>query len=750
MESNASAPGPSKGYQKKTATEAPPEPKPKRDPNAQGGLDYSSPTAKKWPLLLAALESNNAVAVSQLIEEGINLNVKRDGVTPLMLAASKGRTEIAEVILQAGVNINEKDDDGWTALHKAAFDQTGTGIIDLLMQSGIDSEAKNRSGKTALQLAEEKNHGDIVRLIQKSLLQKKIDAKEWEDFLITPEGKPFEQSRRYDSLALLFKLWWIPLLFLVIAGMLIGFMFGIMKIAAAIGATAGILAGAGILLLEWKIRTYLDRIGPLPYLDIHIVRAKRKAGERIIPETMDAPASFDAPPIPPNLELAPEFTAVVTPPPDSAPDNSAIVPERRVFRASLFATQGNPAVVTALIAALIMLILGSLFMLNRDALSKWYYEKQLTKNGLPFTEQAFLVEVTKNNGETVELFLKAGMNSEAVNDKGQTAYTIASEKGYATLVGKLVSWNAGVLNTADKSGNTALMIASREGREDVVQVLMDKGAAVNFLVPAREGAATALQAALDAVDFTDTQMNIMLTLLQHGADVNAKNASGRTPLLFAAGHGRTEAAKVLIEHGADVNETDIKGSFPLLIAACRGYSLFAALLAEKGANLAMALPDGQTPLMCAAHEDHGDTTRALLQLGANVNAKAANGSTALTEASRMGNVDIVKYLLAQGADPNSGYLPDSFVSMKGRTLAVSAKKNKMSEVLGRISRTAVLDGYQCNVASNAERIIAFTLKGSWNALLREFAEKNHLLLVVKEKEIYILPFAQKAGAAGSH
>ena len=102
--------------------------------------------------------------------------------------------------MQAGVNVNAKDDDNWTALHKAAFDQAETGIVDLLLESGVDIEAKNKSGKTALQLAEEKGHRDIVRVIKKHKERLVADARKWEEFLVSPEGKPYKQKRIHESL----------------------------------------------------------------------------------------------------------------------------------------------------------------------------------------------------------------------------------------------------------------------------------------------------------------------------------------------------------------------------------------------------------------------------------------------------------------------------------------------------------------------------------------------------------------------
>ena len=105
-----------------------------------------------------------------------------------MLAASKGRVEIAEAIIQAGAIVNARSDASWAALHKAAFDQSKRDVIDLLMHSGADIEARNKAGKTALQLAEEKGHRDIVRVMKAHLQKLRVDAQEWETFLTTSEG----------------------------------------------------------------------------------------------------------------------------------------------------------------------------------------------------------------------------------------------------------------------------------------------------------------------------------------------------------------------------------------------------------------------------------------------------------------------------------------------------------------------------------------------------------------------------------
>jgi ankyrin repeat protein len=730
-------PGPAKGYQKKPKEEgkkAPQPPKEKKKYNP----DYASLTAKKWPRFIEALESGNISVVKQLIKEGINVNVIRDGLTPLMVAASKGHIEMAEVILQAGANINARSDDGWTALHKAAYDQTETNIVDLLLQSGIDLEAKNKSGRTALQLAEEKGHRDIAHVIRKHQQQLRVDAREWEDFLNSPEGKPFKQKRLHDSMTTYSRLWWLLPLALGGGGLLLGFLSGVAILSGVIGMVLGFLVDLSIFLLQKKIRAYLDDIGPLPELDIHILREKRKAGEPLTYErnfeTILAEEANDKQPADNAPELGPDSF-----PPEQAAD-SAPVDEGSYRESPELSRKGSLKTVKYALFAFVILILISAIIINRGSLAKWYFAKKLENKGVQLSEQAFLAEVSKNNEEAVDLFIRAGINTDAKSEKGQTALIIASEKGYVNLLNKLVKLNAALLNHCDKSGNTALMTASSKGQENIVKSLVENGADVNYTVPSNDGAATALQAALDTSDFKEEHMRIAKYLLQNGADVKGRNKAGQFPLLFAADHGRTEVAKVLIEHGAEVNDVDLKGSFSLLSAACKGHSGFVLLLADKGANMKMTLVDGQTPLMCAVQEGHADTVKALLERGVTVNAKTTSGFTALTDAARRGNVDVVKILLAHGADPRHGYIPDSFMSLNGRAIAVKAKKNKISDVLGRIAKTASQDGYVITVDPEMEQRITLKAKASWNKVLLELATKNHLLLVVKDKEVFVLPY----------
>jgi ankyrin repeat protein len=156
-------------------------------------------------------------------------------------------------------------------------------------------------------------------------------------------------------------------------------------------------------------------------------------------------------------------------------------------------------------------------------------------------------------------------------------------------------------------------------------------------------------------------------LLEHGADVNAKTALGATPLQVAASAtGSTGVVALLLQKGADPNAGENRGVTPLIAAAGVGNTAAAKLLLERGASPNAYAPGvGQktvTPLMGAAHNGDVELTRLLLagkpdldvkspdSDGTVKNGKVAFGSlTALHFATAAASPDVVKLLLDAGA-----------------------------------------------------------------------------------------------------
>jgi len=122
-----------------------------------------------------------------------------------------------------------------------------------------------------------------------------------------------------------------------------------------------------------------------------------------------------------------------------------------------------------------------------------------------------------------------------------------------------------------RNGGTALMFACGLGREETVRFLIQSGAGMNWAT--NKGKTTAIEAAADG-GFD----KIVEILIDHGADVNPKDANGFTPLMRACYQGYPDTVAVLVKGGADISLKTPHGASAISIARERGYPDIAAFL----------------------------------------------------------------------------------------------------------------------------------------------------------------------------
>ena len=149
-------------------------------------------------------------------------------------------------------------------------------------------------------------------------------------------------------------------------------------------------------------------------------------------------------------------------------------------------------------------------------------------------------------------------------------------------------------------------------------------------------------------------------LIDNGAEVNAKDEDGRTPLLYAAGNNAAEVAKLLIDNGADVNAKNKKGRTPLHWAAGENAAAVAKLLIDNGAEVNAKSNGGVTSLHAAAFKNAAAVAKLLIDKGANIEAKDNDGDTPLSDAAYWNRAAVAKLLIDNGADVNAK-------NKKGRT-----------------------------------------------------------------------------------
>ncbi|MFT4178349.1 MAG: ankyrin repeat domain-containing protein [Thermomonas sp.] len=144
----------------------------------------------------------------------------------------------------------------------------------------------------------------------------------------------------------------------------------------------------------------------------------------------------------------------------------------------------------------------------------------------------------------------------------------------------------------------------------------------------------------------------VMTLLANGADPRATDAEGNTPLHHAARSSDPGVAALLRDAGAQIDACNHDGVSPLGAACMVGNWRLARFLLENGARIEPE--NGRPALLSAAatEEDDAAGVQLLLRHKASDDARDENGRSALHEAASAGHAGICQALLDAGADAN--------------------------------------------------------------------------------------------------
>lgn len=280
------------------------------------------------------------------------------------------------------------------------------------------------------------------------------------------------------------------------------------------------------------------------------------------------------------------------------------------------------------------------------SIARMLLEKKADANfSMPNGFSPLMGAVQMNNMDMALLLLEhqADVNARQGAD-GPSALSIAVALGYSDMVSMLLANKADI--TIGISPTTSLLgYASMLARADIMEELLKHGAQANSrdsrsLATPLHITATGNALIADSIKLMGNASLVKQhqahmdapaacrALLKYGADVNAADIDGTTPLMIAAMDGCTETLSVLLESGANIRATDTQGRTALMLAVMSPE-------AKADISLSHVSPASATKVKphvirsMSQYPDVAGTVKLLLKAGANVQIKDKHGKRAV-------------------------------------------------------------------------------------------------------------------------
>jgi ankyrin repeat protein len=228
----------------------------------------------------------------------------------------------------------------------------------------------------------------------------------------------------------------------------------------------------------------------------------------------------------------------------------------------------------------------------------------------------------------VEVLVAAGLPVDALDEYDNTALDEAAGDARLDVMRALVAAGANLERRGRHIGETALHRLCRSFSVDAaaVEAMIALGADL-FAIDSSGGTALHHAAQLFIGDRHDLLAPVITVLVRAGLPVDTRNRVGQTALFDAVGEegGEVGAVRALLEHGADPNATDHRGYTPLMIAVCGCY--------QADQVVPILIAGGADPKI-RAHDDKNAVDFARNQLGTWQSICAGDDGTDLDRTTR--------------------------------------------------------------------------------------------------------------------
>lgn len=236
-------------------------------------------------------------------------------------------------------------------------------------------------------------------------------------------------------------------------------------------------------------------------------------------------------------------------------------------------------------------------------------------------------------------------------------------------------------------------------------------------------------------------------LIKEGADIDAENAEGATPLYFAILNKRTEAVKTLLKLGADVNKISFRGETPLLLSIFNQDIKTAEVLIRGGAEINYQNKALVTPIHYASVYGLFDFVDLLLYYDAGIDNKDEDGTTPLMAAIWAGYPDVADILIQNGANmearDNEGFTPFLIAAQNGDTLIMNMLRKKGVDIYEKNIHNC--DALALTIKSNQIHATEFLLNAGdkWTDEGRDVVNSWNIAAKYRRKDIIELLAGEK-------
>jgi ankyrin repeat protein len=271
----------------------------------------------------------------------------------------------------------------------------------------------------------------------------------------------------------------------------------------------------------------------------------------------------------------------------------------------------------------------------------------------------------------VRFFLDNGVNANVEDKLGQKPlHQVAGSDSYRDDdashfdIAQLLMERGADVKAQDKSHVTPLHLASYQLKPKLVLLFLDHGANTNA---EDDQGRTPLYRVVQDMNYSyKDRFTAAQLLIEHGADVNIQDKSRVSPLHLASQFLKTELVQFFLDHGANPNAENARGWTPLHLVVLERYGgseedrfEAARLLIAGGADVNARSKNNRTPLHLVSYRLKLKLVRLFLDHEANANAEDTDGSTPLhrlvqeNSGSEEDCVNTAQLLIARGADVNA-------------------------------------------------------------------------------------------------